>query len=75
MRKPKWLAKSLMILTGMSLLILGLRVDAYAKNLTFTLDTPYYRQNETIAIAKQLKALGIDVKLKMLWFTQFSNCV
>jgi hypothetical protein len=38
-------------------------------------DTPYYRQNEAIAIAKQLKALGIAVKLKMLWFTQFSNCV
>ena len=59
----------------MSLLILGLYVDAYAKTLTFTLDTPHYRQNEAIAIAKQLKALGIDVKLKMLWFTQFSNCV
>ncbi|MEA3428901.1 MAG: hypothetical protein U9Q84_06800 [Thermodesulfobacteriota bacterium] len=59
----------------MSLLILGLRVDAYAKSLTFTLDTPYYHQNKTIAIPKQLKALEIDVKLKMLWFTQFSNCV
>ncbi|MEE4608108.1 MAG: ABC transporter substrate-binding protein [Desulfobacteraceae bacterium] len=56
---------SLLAVLGILCCLLTPAAAAEGKRLTFTLDTPPYRQLEAQAIAEQLKSLGIQVEARV----------
>ena len=64
MKKRRLVQISFFTLIGLLGLVFGVVNGAEARNLSFTLDTPHYRNEEALNIADQLRNLGIYVEVR-----------